>query len=383
MLFARMSRLVGALILWFGGSATAATMTIDIQKKYGAVSLSAINRAINDARAHFAANPNDVVVLSVPAGVFTLSAELGSQPSIDVSDVTPGPGGQLVLRGAGKHQTTLVFATGHDEILGRNAHRVSFIGLHFTIDHLTASQGHVVQVLPEAVLVRLEDGFPTPQQLGDAEMPKGSWLRRCADSATTPGISQDDNIQVHWSRAEAVAPLVWRFDLNRQPNSVVLAVGDLVAIKEKSAGGGTFHFTQSSDLTFDDVEWSRATRGVFRAGTYNVKILNSSIERGPPVDGHVPCIGSSGGGPQFGQPRDPPMTGIVVSNFTAVGTGDDALAFFNASGTVNGVTISDSFARGIMLFRSDGVSLSNVAVARAPILRTNERTHGGRPASPE
>jgi len=385
MLFARISRLVGALFLWGGGSATAATVNIDIQKKYGAISLSAINHAIGEARTHFASNPNDVVVLHVPAGVFSLTSgtDPEASPSIDVSDVTPGPGGQLVLRGAGKGQTTLVFTMGHDEIVGHNAHRVSFIGLHFTVDHMTASQGHVAQVLPDAVVLRLEDGFPTPAEIGDAQAPKGAWLRRFTDSATNPQLEPDDNEQVHWVRAEPVAPRVWRFDLKRGPDSTPLSVGDLVAIKEKPAGGGTFRFTESSDLTFDDVEWTRATRGVFRSGTYNVKILNSSIERGPAVDGNVPALASSGGGPQFGQPRDPPMTGIVVSNFTATGTGDDALAFFNASGTVDRVTIADSFARGIMLFRSDGVVLTNVNVARAPVLRVNQRAHGSRRGLPE
>jgi hypothetical protein len=385
MLFARISRLVGALFLWGGGSATAATVNIDIQKKYGTVSLSAINHAIGEARAHFAANPNDIVILHVPAGVFSLAAgaDADSSPSIDVSDVTPGPGGQLVLRGAGKGQTTLVFTMGHDEIVGHNAHRVSFIGLHFTVDHMTASQGHVAQVLPDAVILRLEDGFPTPADIGDAQAPKGAWLRRFTDSATDPHLEPDNNEQVHWWRAVPVAPRVWRFDLNQGTENAALSVGDLVAIKEKPVGGGTFRFSESSDLTFDDVEWTRATRGVFRHGTYNVKILNSSIERGPPVEGHVPALASSGGGPQFGQPRDPPMTGIVVSNFTANGTGDDALAFFNASGTVDRVTIADSFARGILLFRSEGVVLSNVQVARAPILHATERAHGSRRGLPE
>jgi hypothetical protein len=101
-----------------------------------------------------------------------------------------------------------------------------------------------------------------------------------------------------------------------------------------------------------------------------VKILNSAILRDPPVNGRVPCLASAAGGPQIGQPRDAPTTGDVVQNFTASGTGDDALAFFNASGTVSNVTIADSFARGILLVRSPGVALSGIHVQRAPVLRT-------------
>jgi hypothetical protein len=371
MLLTRLPRLLAALWLWAGGAAAAATVNIDIQKQYGAVSLVAINRAISDARAHFAAGPNDVVVLQLPPGIFRLELQAGSPPSIDVSDVTPGPGGQLVLRGAGKDLTTLVFDTGRDEIMGRNAHRVSFTGLHFTLGHMTVSQGHVVQLLPDAVLLRIEDGFPTPAQLDDGTEPKKSWLRRCTDSASAPEISQDDNGQVHWWRSAPVSPGIWRLDLKRTRGAGTLNVGDLVAIKEKRKGDETFHFLASSDLTFDDIAWSRATRGVFRAGTYNVQVLHASILREPPVNGQAPCISSAAGGPQFGQPDDPPMTGIVVRDYTARGTGDDALAFFNASGTVDDVRISDSFARGILLYRSPGITLSNVQVTRAPILHAN------------
>ena len=113
----------------------------------------------------------------------------------------------------------------------------------------------------------------------------------------------------------------------------------------------------------------RVTRGVFRGGMSDVKILNSSILRDPPVRGRVPCLASAAGGPQIGQPRDAPTSGDIVRNFTAAGTGDDALAFFNASGSVSNVTIADSFARGILLYRSPGVTLSNVHVQQAPVLR--------------
>jgi hypothetical protein len=372
MVSARMARLVGALGLWAGGSAAAATLNVDIQKKYGAVTLSSINRAIDEARAHFAASPNDIVVLNVPAGVFTLDLAAGAPTLIDVSNVTPGPGGQLVLRGAGKDRTTLVFDADHPQMLGSNTHRVAFEGLHFTSNHLRASQGHVVQALEDAVDVQLEPGFPTPAEMADPNAARGAYLRRCTDSATAPQLEPDDNVQVHWWRAEPVAPRVWRFDLRRHPDSAKLPVGSLVAIKGWSRPDGTFQFVNSSDLTFDDVEWTRATRGVFRGGTYNVKLLNSAIARDPPTEGHVPCIESSGGGPQFGQPRDPPMTGIVVRNFTAAGTGDDALGFFNASGTLDHVRVTDAFARGILLFRSSGMALNDVETERAPILRKDE-----------
>jgi hypothetical protein len=57
-----------------------------------------------------------------------------------------------------------------------------------------------------------------------------------------------------------------------------------------------------------------------------------------------------------------------VQNFFAEGTGDDALAFFNASGRVSNATISGSFARGILLFNSD-IALSDLHMDASPVLR--------------
>ena len=87
-------------------------------------------------------------------------------------------------------------------------------------------------------------------------------------------------------------------------------------MKSKSEESSAYRFLGGNDLTFDDVLWTRATRGVFRSGTNNVHILNSAIRRDPPIFGQSPCLSSAAGGPQFGQPRDPETTGNLVENFT-------------------------------------------------------------------
>ena len=40
-------------------------------------------------------------------------------------------------------------------------------------------------------------------------------------------------------------------------------------------------------------------------------------------------IATSGGGPQIGQPFDPPIKNVVVENLIADGTGDDSIGLFN------------------------------------------------------
>jgi hypothetical protein len=349
--------------------ARAATVEVDVAARYGGVSLGAIGRAISDARQRFSTGPDDTVILRLPAGEFALAPE-GETDSIDVSRIQPGPGGRLILQGAGSGKTTLVFNTHRDEIFGRNTNHVAFVGLHFTIGRMTVSQGLVEQASADSVVLRIDDGFPTPADLTSAALARGRYLRRCPGSGEAPHIDDAaDDVQVPWLSAEPVAGTRWRLHIRPGRGRAPFRVGDRLAIKSKNDNGNAYRFIGGSDVTFDDVAWTRVTRGVFRGGMSDVKILNSSILRDPPVHGRVPCLASAAGGPQIGQPRDAPTSGDIVRNFTAAGTGDDALAFFNASGSVSNVTIADSFARGILLYRSPGVTLSNVHVQQAPVLR--------------
>ncbi len=347
----------------------AATVDVDVARQYGGISLASIDHAIDDARRQFLASPNDVIALNLPAGVFDLSDGGEHAASIDVSHVQPGAQGRLILKGAGSDRTTLVFDTHKDEIIGRGAAHIAFVGLHFTVGYLTVSQGHVERVLPDAIVIRIEDGFPTPGDLFDPALRAGRYLRRCTDSATAPEIEQQANGQVPWFRAAPLGGALWQLDIRHRPDGAMFRPGDLVAIKSKHDDGNAYKFLDSSDLAFDDVLWTRNTRGVFRAGTSHVKILNSRILRDPAIQGHVPCLASAAGGPQFGQPRDPETSGDIVENFSATGTGDDAIAFFNASGRVDHAKLTDSFARGLLLFNSPGVEVGQVDAQRAPMLR--------------
>jgi hypothetical protein len=350
-------------------AAYAAPLDIDVAQKYGAVSLASINAAIGDARRRFVLSPNDIVTLHLPAGVFTLTGQGDDAASIDVSRINPGPAGRLILRGAGRDRTTLVFDTSRDEIFGRNTSHVSFIGLHFSIGHMSASQGIVEAMQRGSVVLRIDDGFPTPAALFNPGSDRGRYLRRCTHEDGPPHIDPDpENVQIPWVQAEALPDGRWRLFIRPPRGWDGYRPGDLLAIKSKGDDGNAYRFLGGDDVVFDDVAWSRLTRGVFR-GVNDVRILNAAILRDPPVDGQVPCLSTAAGGPQIGQPRDPPTTGDIVQNFTSAGTGDDALAFFNASGSVSHVTITDSFARGILLYHSPGVALSDIHVERAPVLR--------------
>jgi len=83
-------------------------------------------------------------------------------------------------------------------------------------------------------------------------------------------------------------------------------------------------------------------------------------------------LAAPGGGPQIGQPNDPPTTGNLVKNCRFIASGDDAVAFFNASGEISGCFIRDAFARGILAANSPNAILTSNTVIRCPVQQSKD-----------
>jgi hypothetical protein len=156
--------------------------------------------------------------------------------------------------------------------------------------------------------------------------------------------------------------------LKRRGELAPYRTGDLVGIKSKETGN-VYWFFQGSDITFEDVHWTRKSRGVFRGGIDRVRFTRCVVDRGPDVQGQTPCLSTPDGGPQIGQPNDPSTQDNWVENCRFVATGDDSIAFFNASGTVRGNSVRDSFGRGILLVNSPDALVEDNQVVRCPVLR--------------
>jgi parallel beta-helix repeat protein len=60
-------------------------------------------------------------------------------------------------------------------------------------------------------------------------------------------------------------------------------------------------------------------------------------------------------------------------------TGDDSVAFFNASGTIRNCRITDSFGRGILLYKSPSAKLDNNILTRCVVLKTQLLRHFNTP----
>ena len=364
--------LVGCLI---SGEGVAATVEWNLKSKYGGITQGAIARAIADAKAHFATDPDDTVVIQFDAGTYYLSAPSGDSRGIfELSGVKPGAKGRLVFRGAGMDATTLVFDPAKDQIYGRGVYRVSFIGFHMTRKDYCVSQGHVAGVGPGWVDLEIQSGFPTPKDIYEANyMPsnpdtkRGRFLRRFTDSRTDPQIVVDDNQQYAWADAELVSGRRWRMNLVKRMVVANYKTGDLIGIKSKH-GGQTYWLSGGSDFVFEDIKWTQVSRGVFRNGFDKIRITRCVVERSRAIEGQVPCLSTPDGGPQIGQPNDAVCSGIV-EDCRMTGTGDDAVAFHHATGVVRNCTIADSFARGILLNNSPTVALENNTLVRCPVVK--------------
>lgn len=356
--------------------ATAETLKWNVRSKFG-MSAQGIRQAILEAKTHFSNTPNDVVILELDEGWFYLEDKTAGKGTIDLSGVKPGPKGRLVFAGQGIDKTILAFSDNKHAIVGRDVYRVSMTHMHMTRKDYTVSQGLVVDKAPGKVVLEIQEGFPTPEMIFNPLSNQGRFLRRYTNSRSDPQLVQEDNEQIPWTRARHREGRQWEIELKKKNLLANYANGDLIGIKSKHGGqtefgGQTYWFMGGADFVFDSVKWTQKTRGVFRGGFQKVQLLNCVTDRSPPINGQVPCLAAPGGGPQIGQPNDPPTAGNVVKNCRFTASGDDAVAFFNASGEISDCRIRDAFCRGILVANSPNTVLTNNTVIRCPVQKSRD-----------
>jgi hypothetical protein len=348
----------------------AETVTWNVRSTYG-ITAPGIRHAIQDAKAHFVNKPNDVLILEFDQGSYYLEDQTDSKGTIDLSGIQPGPAGRLELRGAGADRTTLVFSDNKTAIYGRKVYRVTISKMHMTRKEYTVSQGLVVKVGRGKVVLEIQEGFPSPEDIFNPKSDQGRFLRRYTNDPAQPEIVQEANEQLPWTRALHVEGRRWAIELKNKTLVANYQKGDLIGIKSKH-GGQAYWFVEGSDFTFEDIKWTQKTRGVFRGGFDKIHFIRCVTDRSAPVNGQTPCLAAPGGGPQIGQPHDPPTTGNLIQDCRFIASGDDAVAFFNASGEITDCYISDAFCRGILLANSPSAVLTSNVVIRCPVQRSED-----------
>ncbi|UVO48989.1 right-handed parallel beta-helix repeat-containing protein [Sphingomonas sp. SUN019] len=350
-----------------------------VERRLSVVDQRTIAAAITDARETIARRGGVNYVIRLPAGTFELNgAAATGGGTIDVSRIDACPG-RLTITGAGADRTKLITDDRLVGIIGRATRCVTIADLTMTQRRIEMSQGKVFATTPDAVVLDIPRGFPTPADLmpRDREIGRNGrevmrrWMKKYVDTPTGPQIVVDQ-VQAMWSGATRIAgaPNRWRIQLVVRPVMPAYRPGDLIGLKSKS-GEDSYRFINADRITLRGVRWSVETRGVFRM-TDNVRIENCSIVRPAPINGVRWAMASSSGGPQIGQPSDPMTQGHIVVNNDFQATGDDALMFAHANGVARGNRISDTFGSAIRIYESPGLTLSGNVTVRAPILRVRD-----------
>jgi hypothetical protein len=338
-------------MLFFPIGVNANIVTWNINSIYS-VTQTGIANAFSDARLHFNNLPNDTVVLHINAGTDSIGGN-GSYGIDLTGGINPGPNGRLVFEGAGMDSTILVFTEmSQREIMGRNLYRITFRNMHMTRATYTVSQGIVVNVLPGQVILNIQSGFPTPADIWDTSIVTaggGRFLRQYTNSQTNPQLVYNNytdftsvHNQIAWDSAKLVSGSIWKIFLHNPTQVAYYSPGNLIGIKSKHEGE-VYWIQGGSDIIFENIKWTQATRGLVRGGTSNVTVRGCRIERSAPINGQTPCMASPSGGPQMNQPTDSVSTNMVVENCYIESPGDDAVAFFR----VNGGKLINSYIRDV------------------------------------
>ncbi len=351
--------------------------------------LAGIRAAIADAVTWMGANQGDYVI-AIDPGPVDLTAEVptADHPGyFDFSGVMP-QNGVLTLQGAGPALTQIITKNGYQTIIGYGVSHLHFEGITFLRDSLTVTQGTFVGSSTNngvtAVSLMIQPGFPLPNIPGPITGGPAYPAMRVYDNTNPLDpriIPAADNEQVYWdfSKTQCGAPTKSGTPCTltlfpSQTLSPYYAVNPnwLIGLKietEENAVNfnGLSNGVPGTDVAFTNIDWMDAARLQLQYMS-NIQIVGNNILRraalhNPAFMGgfQSPAMSSPSGGPQIGQA---PLngfvtTGVLVKDFTAMGTGDDSLALFwlgdSPSSTVTNTTITSSFARTINTFQSCSV----------------------------
>ena len=122
-------------------------------------------------------------------------------------------------------------------------------------------------------------------------------------------VMEERNTQLAWTNFTQLQSGLVRLQLDDATTAPHYNNGDLVGVKSKCCGKhhNAYDFMDGEDIVLEDVVWRRHSRGVMRR-VNNMTVRRVELARESPAW----CLGSSGGGPQLGQPGDPPVTGVTV-----------------------------------------------------------------------
>eukprot|EP01084_Bolivina_argentea_P161818 281640_1 len=358
----------------------------NIADKYGSITQSTIAHAISDTRNVFEKSPNDIVILIINNGTYNIGGN--NNYGIDLTKgMKPGNnGGRFIIRGQGINETILIFTDIYqDQIFGKNVYHTTFENMHITRNKYTVTQGTAqnINIQKQFIDIILHSGFPTPLSLlSPTHEPAGGglFIRQYTNSITDPHIYVNLS-DIPWVNASLIdnTKNIWRLYLNDRNNVLQFyKLNEYIGVKVKH-DGNAYHFCVGNDIIFQNIKWTQTTRGILRCGVSNILFENVSVLRSPAINGQMPCMASSAGGPQINDQNDTMAYNASVKDSYFECTGDDSIAFFHVTnGSVYNTYIRDSFSKGIKVNEAaNGVCGQNITLVRSILYDDSGTYHNG------
>ncbi|MCB0408236.1 MAG: hypothetical protein KDD34_08535 [Bdellovibrionales bacterium] len=318
--------------------------------------------------------PDTEYVVEFPAGSYFFKTLNGKKAIFEFNNFNPLPGKNLIFRGKGMNNTRLEVDVEDLMIHGLNVSNVKFQLMELAQDRMKVSQGTVVNTGKMFVDIIIDKGFPSPDEIYDPLSNTGRYLRLYNDSGNNPIVIQSFE-QEAWLSATLINNNQWRFFL---ASNTMMKTGDRVGIKSKM-GEQAYFFDTGRSVYFENIRWVNEGRGVFR-NFHHAVIRNCQIRRPAPINGVIPFLSTSSGGPQIGQPK---LCGggknHLIENNVFIATGDDSIGLFNLqpTSTIKNNRIISSFGRGILNYHYQknigwvNSRLINNTLINNPLLKLN------------
>jgi hypothetical protein len=328
----------------------------------------------------------------MPAGTFDFSEQVSNSSigDLDLSGIF-ACNGAFVLSGAGSALTTIYNNNVGKTIAGNQVNNLTIQGIAFRrtdqtgLNGLSMSQGKYISDKLvnglDVLTVNILPGYPSPADVWNAYGTSSAYIKAYNNSNISDPVidTEEYNGQMSFGGVEPTCTttngttqclvtldkgFVITSSIYAEPNNITcfkMESSQAYLLNDTGLSGTQ----QGNNVGFMDVYWYDSARGAFRNINHSF-VTYSAIKRRAPtaaMNGQAGCFAAWAGGPQFGQPSDPLITGITLDHFVSEGTADETTELFNedpnepAGGSVvSNVTMHTSFGGDVVLDNACGIT---------------------------
>jgi hypothetical protein len=303
------------------------------------------------------------VCLYFPAGTYLLEHTV---TAIELNGIKPDNGGMFIIKGDGPEKTIFISANKRNTILSVNhSDNIKIEGIHFSFREISVTQGYVVSINGDKLVLDIPPGFPTP---ADLCFERNFLVKYTDEDPMNPKMDFRKNHQTIWITAENIdgAPEGWKRNLLhlKSPEKGKYKKGDLLAVKTKCGADQLRANGKGKGFFLFNVKFSNmANRAVHIKKVDNIHLKQVTMERGTPINGRMPCLASPAGGPQIKEAK-----GVIIEDCKFIALGDDDLGIFSCENVIiKNNLLRDGMARSIFLANTN----KNVLIEGNSFFRPN------------